>query len=123
MRKEESGPGLRIQIVDEEAGSRRALVESEGEQQVIKIMGRHPVMKRYRGLPPDFPGEDLTATKCVVAEIVAGEAARMVMEKKFSFRSGEHELDAARLYAEHYRYLAKYLNRCHRALVVENSLE
>ena len=74
VRQEESGPALRIQIVDEEAGSRRAIVESDGEQKVVKIMGQHPVMKRVRGLPPDFPGEDLIATKCVVAEIVAGEA-------------------------------------------------
>ena len=123
VRKEESGPGLLIRIVDEEAGSRRALIEQEGDRKVIKIMGRHPVMKRYRGLPPELPGNDLPTTKCVLAEIVAGEAARMVMEKKFPLQSGVHELDAARLYADHYKYLGKYLVQCHRSLVLETSLK
>ena len=121
VRKEEGGPGLRIRIADEEAGSRRAIIEQEGDLTVIKIMGRHPVVKRYRG--PDFRGDELPITKSVLAEIVAGEAARMIMEKKFPLQSGENELDAARLYAEHYRYLSKYLVQCHRSLVVDTGLK
>jgi hypothetical protein len=111
-----------IKIVDEEAGNYRAIVESDGGRKLIKVMGRHPAVKRYRGTPPDFPGDDLTATKSLVAEIVAGEAARMVMERKFPYSAGLDQLDAARLYVEHYRYLSKYLARCHRALVPESRL-
>jgi hypothetical protein len=58
----------------------------------------------------------------LVAEIVAGEASRMVMERKFRAGSGGEQLDAARLYVEHHRYLSKYLTRCHRALVPDARL-
>jgi len=121
--KEEEGPSLTIRIVDEEAGSYRALVEHEANQTVIKVMGQHPVMKRYRGPAPHFPGDDLPTTQLVVAEIVADQIARMILEKKFpSLASGEH-LDATRFYVEHYKYLSKYLTRCHRSLVSDTQVD
>ena len=55
--------------------------------------------------------------------VVAGEAARMVMERKFPFRGGVEQLDAARLYVEHSMYFSKYLVRCHKALVPEGALK
>jgi len=81
--KKEEGPSLDIRIKDEEAGNYRALVEKEGSLTVIKIMGLHPIMKRYRGPAPDFPGADLPTTKLLIAEIVADQVARMLLEKKF----------------------------------------
>jgi hypothetical protein len=120
--QDEAGPNLEIRIVDEEAGNYRAIVEGDGGKRIIKIMGRHPTMRRYRGPAPDFPGEKLSGTQMLVAEIVAGEASRMVMERKFRAGSGGEQLDAARLYVEHHRYLSKYLTRCHRALVPDARL-
>lgn len=40
------------------------------------------------------------------------------MEKKYPFGRSD-ELDAAAMYAEHNRYMKKYLVRCHRELVPE----
>lgn len=120
--KEQEGPLLGFKIVDDEQGNYRAIVEQDGTQTTIKVMGRHPVMKRYRGPAPDFPGDDLTATKLVVAEILADQVARMIMEKKFP-SSIREQMDAARFYFEHYRYLAKYLSRCHRVLFSDAQLE
>jgi len=117
--REEGGPTLRMKFDSTPAGSFRALVESEGEVLWIKIMAEHPAIKRYLGPAPEYPGQDLIASKTIVAEIVAGEAVRMVMERKFPHGGGMEQLDAARLYAEHNRYLAKYLGRCHKALVPE----
>ena len=120
--KEEEGPTLVIRICDEEAGNYRAIVEQDGAQTTIKVMGRHPIMKRYRGPAPGFPGDDLPTTQLVVAEIVADQVARMILEKKFP--SSVHEqFDAARFYVEHYKYMSKYLPRCHRALLSESQLE
>lgn len=119
--KEEEGPSLAIRIVDEEAGTYRALVERNGAQTLVKIMGQHPVMKRYRGPAPNFPGDDLPATQLVIAEIVADQVARMILEKKFPSALRE-QLDAARFYVEHYRYMSKYLPRCHRALLSDTHL-
>ena len=81
-----------------------------------KIKAGHPALKRYRGSPPEYRGEDGPAFKALVAEIVADQAARMLMEKRFAFSSTE-QLDAPRFYSEHYGYLSKYLVRCHRVLV------
>jgi len=119
--KEEEGPSLIIKIADEEAGNYRAIVSREGAQTTIKVMGRHPIMKRYRGPATEFPGDDSPATQLVVAEIVADQVARMILEKKFPSSVAEH-IDAARFYVEHYKYMSKYLQRCHKALLGEDQL-
>lgn len=120
--REEGGPNLRIQLDPMPAGNFRALVERKGDLTLIKIMAEHSGIKRYLGAGPKYPYQNLSASKVIVAEIVAGEAARMVMERKFPLHSGVEQLDAARLYVEHNRYLAKYLARCHKALVPEAGL-
>ena len=120
--KEEEGPSLSIKMVDEEAGNYRAIVEEEGNQTIIKIMGRHLIMKRYLGPAPDFPGNDLPTTKLLIAEIVSDQVARMILEKKFPSSSVHEQIDAARFYVEHYRYMTKYLTRCHRALVSDTQI-
>jgi hypothetical protein len=120
--RKEEGPSLDIRIKDAEAGNYRALVEQEGALTVINIMGLHPTMKRYRGPAPDFPGNDLPTTKLLVAEIVADQAARMVLEKKFPISITHEQIDAARFYSEHYKYMTKYLIRCHRALLSDTEL-
>lgn len=117
----DTGGNMVIHIADEEAGSRRALVEQNAEGMLVKIMGRHPALRRYVGPAPEFPHQDRAATCALVAEIVAGEATRMVMERKY--RSGHgRDLDAAALYADHAKYLNRYLTKCHRALFPESSL-
>ena len=117
--RDESGPNLRIKFDPTPAGIFRAEFEREGDIWWIKIKAEHPAIKRYLGPGPKYPSQNLIASKSIVAEIVAGEAARMVMERKFPHRGGVEQLDAALLYAEHNRYLAKYLVRCHKALVPE----
>jgi hypothetical protein len=119
--RDEGAPSLRIDIVNEDAGPFRARVTSEGGQQVIKIYGLHAAIRRYRGSAPDYKGEEMSVTKALIAEIVADQAAHMVLEKKYPPAVGEH-LDAASFYAEHYHYLNKYLARCHKMLVPETWL-
>ena len=58
--KDEEGPSIKFDVVDEEAGDYRAAREQEGSQQIIKVMGRHPVMKRYRVSRPTLPWRRLT---------------------------------------------------------------
>jgi hypothetical protein len=117
--RDDDGPRLKIQVEDREAGAQRALVERVKDTTVVAIMGNHPAVRRYFGPGPEFPYQDLSASRSIIAEIVAGVATRMVMEKKYPTGTG---LDAAALYADHAKYLAKYLVRCHRELVGESSL-
>ena len=117
--RDEEVPNLHIRFVDEEAGSSRAVVVTEENQRVMKIMGRHPAMQRYLGPAPNFPHQEQPLTQAILAEILAGEATRMVMERKYPTGRAE-ELDGAAMYAEHNRYMKKYLTRCHRTLVPES---
>ncbi len=108
------GPRLDIKIVDEAQGRYRAYVERVGEVTTIKILGGHSAIKRYLGPGPEFPHQDSPTARVLIAEIVAGEAARLVMERKYRTTG---DLDGPAFYAEHLLYLEKYLSRCHKMLV------
>ena len=110
------GPRLDIKIVDEAQGRYRAYVERVGEITTIKILGGHSAIRRYLGPGPEFPHQDLPAARLVIAEIVAGEAARLVMERKYRTTG---DLDGPAFYAEHLLYLEKYLPRCHKMMLVD----
>jgi hypothetical protein len=108
------GPSLQIKIVDEEQGRYRAYVELANDATVIKVFGSHPAIKRYLGPGPDFPKQDSSEARAVIAEIVASEAARLVMNRKYRVAG---ELDGPAFYAEHHYYLDKYLTRCHKLML------
>ncbi|OBG55773.1 MULTISPECIES: ATP-binding protein [unclassified Mycobacterium] len=112
--REGGGPSLQIRIVDEVAGRYRAYMDRADDVTVIKILGGHPAIRRYIGPGPDFPNQDDPAARSVIAEIIAEQAARLVMEKKHKTAG---ELDGAAFYADHFFYLDKYLVRCHKDLV------
>lgn len=113
------GPSIEIRIVDEAGGKYRALVDRAGEQIVIKILGGHSAIRRYLGPGPDFPNQEELGARLMIAEIVAGEASRIIMERRFS-TSGD--LDAPEFYSEHLTYMDRYLMRCHRMMVSDSEL-
>jgi hypothetical protein len=114
--QEGGGPRLFIKVADEAQGRYRAYVERDGEVTTIKILGGHSAIKRYLGPGPKFPSQDSPAARIVIAEIIAGEAARLVMEKK---HRAPGELDGPAFYSEHLLYLEKYLARCHKMMLVD----
>ena len=118
--RDDGGPSLHIEVRDRKIGNRRALVEKTDEVTSINIMGLHPSIKRYLGPAPDFPNQDKPLCRALIAEIVAGECARMMIEKKH--QSVDQHVDAAAMYVEHYKYLTRYLNRCHRVLITDAAL-
>lgn len=113
---EGGGPRFEIKIVNEAQGRYRAYVDRVGELTLIKIFGGHSAIKRYLGPGPDFPNQDSPTVRLVLAEIVAGEAARLVMERKYRTTG---DLDGAAFYAEHLLYLEKYLSRCHKMMLAD----
>ena len=119
--RDEEGPSIRFEFDDEEAGKFRAVVDRDGKGICIRIKCGNPVTRRYQGASPDYLGRERSVFKALVAEIVADQAARMVLERKFPV-SGAERLDAARFYGEHYSYMHKYLNRCHKILVNDDDL-
>lgn len=117
--REAGGPRLQIRILDEAQGRYRAYVDRDGEVTTIKIFGRHAAIRRYLGPGPKFPNQESQRCRLMIAEIVAGEAARFVMERK---HSEPGDLDGPAFYAEHLYYLEKYLSRCHRLLVPDSAM-
>lgn len=120
VQHDRGGPNLKIEIRDEASGRFRAIVEKTPTQVVIKIQGGHPAIKRYLGPGPEFPRQDELTARTVIAEIIAGEATRMVMEKKFS---APGELEANGFYHEHLSYMQKYLTRCHKMMIGDAELK
>ena len=112
--REGGGPSLQIKIVDESMGRFRAFVDVLGEGTVIKIMGRNPAIQRYLGPSPAFENQNSPQARAVIAEIVAGEAARLVVRRKYATPG---ELDGEGFDRKHLGYLEKYLPRCHRMLL------
>ena len=119
-RFEGDGPTVRFELVDQEMGHFRAWVEEEAGGVKINILGANKALKRYLGPGPDFPNQNSAQARAVIAEIIAGEAARLVVQRKF--RSAG-ELDGPGFYAEHLEYLDKYLRRCHVVMVGDSLAE
>lgn len=116
----QSGPQIEIKILDKFAGKFRAEVISMPSGSVrMEICGQHPVLKRYLGPGPEFPNQDAVVTKAVLAEIIASEAARFVVERKYPNIA---EIDGAEFYSEHRTYLEKYLNRCHKMMLSDGEI-
>jgi hypothetical protein len=113
-----SGPQIAIRIVDEFVGNFRAQVRSQRDGSIrMEIYGQHPVLKRYLGPAPGYPNQESPATKAVLAEIIASEAARFVVERKYPNTA---DIDGAEFYHEHRNYLDKYLGRCHRMMLSDS---
>jgi hypothetical protein len=114
---EGGGPRLQIEIVNQAQGLCRAYVERKNDVTTIKIFGGHSAIKRYLGPGPDFPNQESLQARLVIAEIIAGEAARLVMQKKYRDPS---DLDGTAFYVEHLFYMEKYLERCHRMMLADH---
>ena len=112
--REGGGPRLEIKILDEEQGRYRAYVESKEGVTTINIFGGHPAIKRYLGPGPEFPHQDSQYARLLIAEIVAGEATRLVVQRKNNVPG---DLDGPAFYAEHLLYLTKYLPRCQKTML------
>ena len=75
-------------------------------------MGAHPALAKLLGPGPEFPLQDEPQGRAAIAEVVASEVTRRIVEAKFKSR----EIDAGMLYYEHHKLLNKYLPTCQRKL-------
>jgi hypothetical protein len=118
-RQEESG-GFKLQLLDEEWGNFRAIIETEvdehGQQmRVIKIAGRHPAVRTYLG--KDFELQDTPQAQAILAEVVADVTSRFVVTELFRLRRSTEVFDADRIYREHYKRVTRFLPRLQRVLI------
>lgn len=99
------GTEFNIQVRDQEIGPYRAQFVGN----TIEIMGRHPAVRKILGKPPEFPQQDEPIGRAVIAEIVAFEMTRKIVEAKYKTRD---DIDAAQVYSLHQNLLSRYLRKC-----------
>jgi len=120
VQKEKPGVKLEIRVVDEDLGDQRAVWDGH----LLKIAGRHPTIKRYLGRPEEgFPDQDSLHFRMLLAELVADNVARKVLELE-SIREKERysSLDVTRFYRQHRRYTNEFLEVAHKIQLPENEL-
>jgi hypothetical protein len=117
--RDEEGPSLTFKIEDKDGGKYRALWEEQedpatGERsRTLVIQARHPALRRYLGTAPDFPGQNGSLTRAVLAEIIADNVCREIARRVDALRTPEERPDSEGFYAEHYARMLKLLPRLH----------
>lgn len=113
VQRDIQGPfSFEIQLVDEDFGPQRAVWAEQNT--ILKISARHRSLARYLG-PPDknFPGQEKLYFKAVLAEIVADQVVRRLIELREEKQGPEPELDAHAVYATHQKYVGEFLPLAH----------
>ena len=104
-----TGEAFRCEIRNERAGAYRAEIQGS----VVRIFGRHPAVERLIGKAPDFSSQDEPVGRAAIAEIVASEVTRKIVEAKLRYK----DVDAPAIYYEHRELLSKYLEKCQAMLL------
>jgi hypothetical protein len=109
--REPSGQQMTIEI-GQFSGAARARWQRDPDGNVtITINAVHPAAQRYMGDPPEFPGQESSLSRLLIAEIVAEEVVRDLLSR----RHRGNRVDADAYAADRQRLLADLLPRCHAA--------
>jgi hypothetical protein len=121
--EEPMGKDFRIEVVDEDLGNQRATWDGNR----LKISGRHESIRRYLGPPeadPPFPGQESLHFRLLVAELVAYNAARRILELNAPKDTRTFEnIDVTGFYRKHAEYVNDFLPIAHRCQVPKSELE
>jgi hypothetical protein len=121
--RDEEGPSIQFAIEDRDGGKYRALWEeredaTSGDRiRILVIQARHPALQRYLGSAPEFPGQNTSLARAVMAEIIADNVCREISRRVDAMRAPEERPDSEGFYAEHYARMLKLLPRLHRIQV------
>lgn len=113
VQRDIEGPfSLDIKIVNEDFGPQRAVWDHGNS--VLKISARHKSIGRYLGRPEqNFSGQDRPHFKTILAEIVADQVVRRLIEIREEKQGKEEDLDAHAVYATHQKYVGEFLPIAH----------
>lgn len=114
------GKNITIQVVDEDLGEQRAVWDSN----LLKISGRHPSVRRYLGSPESgFPGQDFIHFRMLMAELIADNVARRILElnAQKDIRAYEN-MDITAFYRLHRKHMNDFLEVAHKIQIPESEL-
>lgn len=116
----EFGHDIEIKVVDEDLGEQRAVWSGN----ILKISGRHKSVMRYLGPAPDFLGQDSIHFRLLIAELIADNVARRVLELNAQKNIREYEdIDVSSFYQKHRRYMNEFLEVAHKIQIPETEIE
>jgi len=108
-----TGPfSFEIKFENEDFGLQRAVWAEQNT--VLRISVKHKSLARYLG-PEErhFPGQDQAHFKAIVAEIVADQVVRRLIELREEKLGPEPDIDAHAVYATHQKYVGEFLPIAH----------
>lgn len=115
----ELGRDIEIKVVDEDLGEQRAVWSGN----LLKISGRHKSIRRYLGPAPSFLGQDSIHFRLLIAELIADNVARRILELNAQKNIREYEdMDVSGFYQKHRRYMNEFLDIAHKIQIPENEL-
>ena len=110
----EAGAALKIKIDDIDLGNQRYRMKNS----VIEIAGRHPSLRRYLGVGPDFPGQNHEHFRVLVAEIVADAICADIVGRNAGMNPESYAgADWDTFYADYSEYMTKFLPIAHKIVV------
>lgn len=120
VRREQTGPAFSIDI-REIPGPQRSTREKKPDGTIVIVINAgHPAARRYFGpAANDFPNQESLAAKLLIAEIIAEDAVRDILSRKY----GAQPIDVVSYYAEQLRLMNELLPRCHASQVSQAELE
>lgn len=115
----ELGHDIEIKVVDEDLGEQRAVWDGN----LLKIGGRHSSIRRYLGPSPDFANQDSIHFRLLLAELIADNVARRILELNAQKNIREFEdMDVSSFYNKHRRYVNEFLEVAHKIQIPENEI-
>lgn len=114
------GHNIEFKLVDEEAlGEQRAVWSGD----LLKINSRHKAIRRYSGLPPNYPGQDLIHFRLLLAELIADNVARRILELNAPKNAYDYEnMDISGFYNKHHKYVNEFLEIAHKIQIPDSEL-
>jgi len=116
----ELGHNIEIKLVDEEAlGEQRAVWTGD----VLKINTRNQTIRRYSGPPPNYLGQDTIHFHLLLAELIADNVARRILELNAEKNAHKYEeMDIYGFYDTHRKYVNDFLAIAHKIQIPDSEL-
>ena len=108
-RPESNGMSFQFILENTQAGPFRAEIRDN----VVRIFGKHPAVEKLIGKAPKFPLQNERIGRAAIAEIIASEVTRRIVEAKLRGK----DVDASAIYYEHRQLLSRYLKKCQAVLL------
>jgi hypothetical protein len=100
-----------IKIVPDDFGNQRA--KWTVDRCELHIAGEHKSIARYLGPGPEFDGQKSAHFRVLLAEIVADNVCRRILEERAEANALVEDMDAAAFYIQHYELMSEFVTIAH----------